>query len=206
MARFYAPTTIFMDEIDALVSNRGSGNESESSRRVLAELLVSMDGATNATSAGANERQDDDTAISKNVMVLAATNRPQDLDEALRRRLEKRVYIPLPEKEGRMALVNISMKGLELEEDIDFDMIVAKTKGYSGADITNVCREAAMMPLRRRLKASGIDVAEIEQLRKDVDVPVSNRDFMDALKNISSSVSHKNLAFFEKWRKENGAN
>ena len=76
MARFYAPTTIFMDEIDALVSNRGSGNESESSRRVLAELLVSMDGATNATSAAANERQDDDTAISKNVMVLAATNRP----------------------------------------------------------------------------------------------------------------------------------
>ena len=76
MARFYAPTTIFMDEIDALVSNRGSGHESESSRRVLAELLVCMDGATNANSAGANERLEEDSNISKNVMVLAATNRP----------------------------------------------------------------------------------------------------------------------------------
>ena len=76
MARFYAPTTIFMDEIDALVSNRGSGHESESSRRVLAELLVCMDGATTANSAGANERLEEDSNISKNVMGLAATNRP----------------------------------------------------------------------------------------------------------------------------------
>lgn len=164
MARFYAPTTIFMDEIDALVSARGGANESESSRRVLAELLVCMDGAGQASSAGANEKEDEETGAggSKNIMVLAATNRPQDLDEALRRRLEKRVYIPLPEPEGRRALLTISMKGLECEPDIDWDLIVKKTDGYSGADMTNVCREAAMMPLRRRLKASGIDVSQIE--------------------------------------------
>lgn len=95
-------------------------------------------------------------------MVLAATNRPDDLDEALRRRLEKRVYIPLPSAEGRLALLKINMKGLDMEEDIDWDKIVKKTDGYSGADITNVCREAAMMPLRRRLKANGIDINAID--------------------------------------------
>lgn len=95
-------------------------------------------------------------------MVLAATNRPQDLDEALRRRLEKRVYIPLPNKEGRAQLLKINMKGLEVEDDIDWDLIVNKTDGYSGADLSNVCREAAMMPLRRRLKANGININEID--------------------------------------------
>ena len=103
-------------------------------------------------------------------------------------------------------MLKISMKDLETEESIDWDLIVKKTHNYSGADITNVCREAAMMPLRRKLKASGINLAEIEQLKKEVDVPVSHLDFMDALKNIQSSVSHKKLAFYEKWKAENGAN
>ena len=102
----------------------------------------------------------------------------------MKRRLEKRVYIPLPSEVGRRALLEISMKDLETEPDVAWDQIVQRTENYSGADITNVCREAAMMPLRRRLKASGINVSEIDQLRKEVDVPVSNRDFMDALKNI----------------------
>ena len=90
----------------------------------------------------------------------------------------------MPTAEGRKSLLKINLKGLEVNDDIDYDEIVRKTDGYSGADMSNVCREAAMMPLRRRLKASGININEIEQLRKDVDVPVSNQDFMDALKNI----------------------
>lgn len=90
----------------------------------------------------------------------------------------------MPTAEGRKSLIKINLKGLEVNDDIDYDEIVRKTDGYSGADMSNVCREAAMMPLRRRLKASGININEIEQLRKDVDVPVSNQDFMDALKNI----------------------
>jgi katanin p60 ATPase-containing subunit A1 len=103
MARFYGPSTIFFDEIDALASARGGSGEHEASRRVKAELLVQMDGVNSVSSAGANEQQDSEQA-SKNVMVLAATNRPQDLDEAIRRRLEKRIYIPLPTNVGRQQL------------------------------------------------------------------------------------------------------
>ena len=99
MARFYAPTTIFFDEIDAIAGSRGGSGEHEASRRVKAELLIQMDGVTSTNSASANEQAEAEE--SKNVTVLAATNRPQDLDEALRRRLEKRVYIPLPSEVGR---------------------------------------------------------------------------------------------------------
>lgn len=100
MARFYAPTTIFMDEVDAIVSKRGGAEESESSRKVKSELLIQMDGVGSSSSAGANEQQNE-SEQKRNIMVLAATNRPWDLDEAIRRRLEKRVYIPLPGEEGR---------------------------------------------------------------------------------------------------------
>lgn len=97
------------------------------------------------------------------------------------------------------------MRGLELEESVHFKPIVQATKGFSGADMSNLCREAAMMPLRRRLNASGININEIEQLRKDVDVPVSQKDFEDALKNTSKSVSQKNLDFYAEWQKKFGS-
>lgn len=88
MARFYAPTTIFIDEVDAIGGKRGEGQH-EASRRVMAEMLVQMDGVTSISSSSANEEAGQEKR--KVVMVLAATNHPWDLDEALRRRFEKRV-------------------------------------------------------------------------------------------------------------------
>ncbi|XP_054921715.1 katanin p60 ATPase-containing subunit A-like 1 isoform X2 [Dermacentor andersoni] len=128
MARFHAPSTIFVDEIDSLCSRRGSDSEHEASRRVKSELLIQMDGITN----------NEDPA--KVVMVLAATNFPWDIDEALRRRLEKRIYIPLPNSAGREALLRINLKDVEVCPGLDINIIAERLEGYSGADITNVCR------------------------------------------------------------------
>ena len=82
-------------------------------------------------------------------MVLAATNRPWDLDDAIRRRLEKRIYIPLPTAVGREQLFSINLKGVKIAEDVKYETLISMTEGYSGADLANVCRDAAMMPLRK---------------------------------------------------------
>lgn len=97
-------------------------------------------------------------------MVLAATNRPWDLDDALRRRLEKRIYIPLPSELGRRELFKINLRGIHLDDKIDWDLLVKKSDGYSGADISNVCREAAMMPMRRKFLEGRVNLEEIAKL------------------------------------------
>lgn len=102
-------------------------------------------------------------------------------------------------------MLEINMKELELENDIDWDYVVKMTDGFSGADMSNICREAAMMPLRRKLKASGVDVDAIDELRKEIDVPVSMLDFKDALKNTQKSVSQANLDFYTVWMKQFGS-
>ncbi|XP_073846387.1 katanin p60 [Musca autumnalis] len=191
MARFYAPSTIFIDEIDSLCSRRGSESEHEASRRVKSELLVQMDGV------GSEE-------ANKVVMVLAATNFPWDIDEALRRRLEKRIYIPLPSSEGREALLKINLREVKVDESVELAEIAQKLEGYSGADITNVCRDASMMSMRRRI--AGLTPEEIRQLAKEeVDLPVSKHDFMEAISRCNKSVSQADLDKYEKWMAEFGS-
>lgn len=112
MARFYAPSTIFIDEIDSIGGKRGAGDEGESSRRVKNELLIQMDGAV-------------DMDVGQ-VTLLAATNLPWEIDDALIRRLEKRIFIPLPDQEGRLALVKHSCKDIPLEGTMDLSDIAKK--------------------------------------------------------------------------------
>jgi katanin p60 ATPase-containing subunit A1 len=198
VARFYAPSTIFFDEIDALASTRGGTGEHEASRKVKSELLVQMDGANQNSSASASLAEDEDQAA-KTVMVLAATNRPWDLDEAIRRRLEKRVYIPLPSEVGRDALFRINLKSIALAPDIDFTVLVSKTEGYSGADITSVCRDAAMMPMRRKLLSENFDFDNIQAHQEDMNIPLTMPDFLEALENIQRSVNQDQLNQFQEW-------
>ena len=139
-------------------------------------------------------------------MVLAATNRPQDLDEALRRRLEKRIYIPLPNEVGRKELFKINLKGIKIGDDLKVDKLVQMTKGYSGADISNVCREAAMMPMRKKLLEGNLDLDKITKLKEDeLDIPITMKDFTEAIKNISKSVSNEHLQEYKKWMDEFGS-
>uniref|UniRef100_A0A8B9HFY1 Katanin catalytic subunit A1 like 1 n=1 Tax=Astyanax mexicanus TaxID=7994 RepID=A0A8B9HFY1_ASTMX len=194
-ARFYAPTTIFIDEIDSICGRRGTSDEHEASRRVKSELLVQMDGV-----GGALENDDP----SKMVMVLAATNFPWDIDEALRRRLEKRIYIPLPTAKGRAELLKISLREVEVASDVDLAVIAEQIEGYSGADITNVCRDASMMAMRRRIQ--GLKPEEIRALSKEeLQMPVTMEDFELALKKISKSVSAADLEKYEAWMNEFGS-
>ena len=146
-----------------------------------------MDGVNSSSSAGANAEQDEEQA-KKNVMVLAATNRPQDLDEAIRRRLEKRIYIPLPTDKGRKLLFEINLKGIDCQSDIDWNELISITDGYSGADLANVCRDAAMMPLRKKL-TQGFYIGDIPAMQQDFNVALTMDDFRDAIKNVSKSVS-----------------
>ncbi len=139
-------------------------------------------------------------------MVLAATNRPQDLDDALRRRLEKRVYIPLPTSEGRSQLFNLNLRGISLSPEIDFNKLVEMSEGYSGADISNVCREAAMMPLRKKLLGGGgISVEKIQEIKNQAEVPLEMEDFLNSFKNIQKSVSKECLDDYAKWMAEFGS-
>ena len=204
MARYYAPTCIFIDEVDSLCSKRGEGNEGDGSRRVKAELLVQMEGVNSNTSAGANEKSEDDKR--KIVAVMGATNRPWDLDEALRRRFEKRVYIPLPNEKGRLQLFQLNLKKIAVAPNIDYNKLVKLTNGYSGADICNVCREASFMPMRRELLANKgrrvEDLVNDQEFKTKIRAPISMADLEKAISNISTSVSAKDLEVYDKWTKE----
>ena len=205
MARFYAPSTIFIDEVDSIGQKRGDG-DNEASRKVMAEMLVQMDGVS-----GKLDQEDISVEeLKKNiVMVMGATNLPWDLDDALRRRFEKRVYIPLPNSVGRREMFNINMKGIQIDQDIDMDKLVQLTDGYSGADIANVCREASLMQMRRKLMKTGgklnftaIKLNPSKTLINELDAPVSQSDFELAIKNISKSVSQNDIKKYEQFTEE----
>jgi len=195
-ARYYAPSTIFIDEIDSLCGARGG--EHEASRRVKSEILMQMDGVASSVSSEEGEKE-------PLIMVLGATNFPWEIDEALRRRLEKRVYIPLPDIEARIQLLQINTKSIKLTGDVDLKELATRLDGYSGADITNICRDASMMSMRRRIK--GLRPEEIKNIPKDeLEAPVTLEDFNIAISKIQRSVSQADIKKFDQWMEEYGAN
>ena len=93
----------------------------------------------------------------------------------------------------------------KLSEDIDYDILVEKTKGYSGADINNVCREAALMPMRRKIMGKKIDITAIPDMKDEFDIPLTMQDFMEALENVKTSVGSTHLKEYAEWMKEFGS-
>ncbi|XP_057369080.1 fidgetin-like protein 1 isoform X2 [Daphnia carinata] len=185
VARVNQPSVIFIDEIDSLLSQR-SESEHESSRRIKTEFLVQLDGAT--------------TSQEDRLLVVGATNRPQELDEAARRRLVKRLYIPLPEFAARKQIIHLLMAEQRnvLDED-ETDLICRQTDGYSCADMTNLCKEAAYGPIR------SIALSDIEHISPDQVRPITKEDFDAALCQVRASVSSQDLELYEDWNKRYGS-
>jgi len=164
MARENKPSIIFIDEVDSLTSSR-SDNESEAARRIKTEFLVQMQGVGN----------DND-----GILVLGATNIPWVLDSAIRRRFEKRIYIPLPEAHARTYMFKLHMGNTpaSVTED-EYRDLGDRTEGYSGADISIVVRDALMQPVRKVQTAthfctvSGPDKKDPNVMRHDLLTPCS---------------------------------
>lgn len=134
MARDHKPSIIFIDEVDSLCSAR-SDSESESARRIKTEFLIQMQGVGHDMDG---------------ILVLGATNIPWGLDSAIRRRFEKRIYIPLPDPIGRGVMFNIHMGNTPSElTEREYQDLGSKSDGYTGADISIVVRDAMMQPVRK---------------------------------------------------------
>eukprot|EP00616_Rhizochromulina_sp_CCMP1243_P000478 CAMPEP_0118986538 /NCGR_PEP_ID=MMETSP1173-20130426/42330_1 /TAXON_ID=1034831 /ORGANISM="Rhizochromulina marina cf, Strain CCMP1243" /LENGTH=552 /DNA_ID=CAMNT_0006937327 /DNA_START=49 /DNA_END=1707 /DNA_ORIENTATION=- len=227
LARYHAPSTIFLDEIDSLMGQRGGfdgSNEHEGSRRMKTELLIQMDGLAKSDAL---------------VFVLAASNIPWQLDVALLRRLEKRVMVPLPDQPARKEMLRKLLDGRIMSEqsassgsaEVDMEEVARRTEGFSGADVKLLCKEACMKPLRRILgklesldeqrraareapppaaasrslrppQAPVISQEEIQvEIRRD---PVTSDDIQEALETTRPSAQ-KYTDKYLKWESEFGA-
>ncbi len=178
-----APSIIFFAEVDALAGARGGGSENEAMRRVKTQLLQAVEGF----------------GTGKELLVtVGATNTPWDIDAAMRRRFERRVYVTLPTKEAREKMFHIHTRGINLDSDVNFVELSDYTAGYTAADIALLCREALMHPIRE-LDAEGA------LKNKDIQPRAPNiHDFLTGMESIKPSVSPKELTRYEEWKDQFG--
>ena len=169
------PSIIFLDEIDAIAPRR-ENTVGEVEKRVVAQLLALMDGL----------------AKRQQLIVIAATNLPNLLDPALRRpgRFDREIAIPIPDRTGREEILSVHSRGMPLSADVDMRHMAAITHGFVGADLEALCREAAMICLRRIMPDIDFALARIpyEQLTK---LEVGKEDFIDALREVEPSATRE---------------
>ncbi|MCJ7720338.1 MAG: CDC48 family AAA ATPase [Candidatus Hadarchaeum sp.] len=154
-ARMAAPAIVFFDEMDAIVPSRSSGfGDSHVTERVISQLLTELDGLEKL----------------ENVVVLAATNRPDLIDSAVLRpgRFDRLVLVQAPDKKARLEIFKIHTKGMPLAKDVDLNALATETEGYVGSDITALCREAAMLVLRRDIKGKEVKMADFREVMNRV--------------------------------------
>ena len=175
-ARTAAPCVVFFDEIDAVASKRGGndGDVSNVSERVLTQLLTELDGVETLN----------------DVTLVAATNRPDVIDKALMRpgRIDRIIYIPLPDFETRREIFNIQLRNTPLASGIDIRDIITQTEGYSGAEITAICREAALAALQEDINAAH----------------VKHGHFLQALQTVKPRISADLVEYYSKFQEQCG--
>ncbi len=180
LARKNPPAIIFIDELDSIGVSR-SGEDVGGERRLKTQLLTELQGL--------GSREDE------RITVIGATNLPWELDFALRSRFEKRIHVPLPGRDARKKIFATHMEEIEMAPSVDFAELADLTEGYSGRDISVVCREAAMEPIRELQTSGRLDEdAEIFDLR-----PVERYDFLSAIENIRPATSPEDVKRYIDW-------
>ncbi|KAI5724162.1 hypothetical protein M8J76_016260 [Diaphorina citri] len=219
-AKARAPSVIFIDEIDSLCSIRGEQSEHECTRRMKSELLCHMDGIASTTNS-------DPT---KSIVILGASNFPWNIDDAFLRRLEKRIYVPLPSSSGRQELLRlilrqvdlasdldlelvsdqlegiqrIILRQIDLASDLDLELVSDQLEGYSASDIVVVCRDAAFMAMRAAIRGKSvpqIQAIPMAQLKR----PVTKADFEMAIAKCRKTVTAADIRQFEEWNEKFGS-
>ncbi|XP_041789131.1 spastin isoform X2 [Chelmon rostratus] len=197
VARELQPSIIFIDEVDSLLCERREG-EHDASRRLKTEFLVEFDGVQS----GGDER----------VLVMGATNRPQELDEAVLRRFAKRVYVALPAEETRFKLLkNLLEKHGNPLSHRELSQLARMTEGYSGSDLTSLAKDASLGPIRelhpeqvRNVEASEVSSPAGDRPIADQVRNICFRDFVESLKKIKSSVGPQTLELYVRWNRDYG--
>jgi len=181
-ARMAAPSVIFFDEFDSLVPRRGMGfADSGVTERVISQLLTEMDGIMTL----------------EDVVIIAATNRPDIVDPAVLRpgRFDRLIYVPEPDERARLDIFKLYTKGMPLAKDVDVVSLAAKTKSYSGADIDALCREAAMNALRRDVESKEVALANFERAMEKIgpsilpDMEAWYKGFMKAVRRVQKPTT-----------------
>ena len=170
-ARAASPCIIFFDEIDAIAGLRGRSSGSQVTEQVVSQLLTEMDGLEGL----------------KDVVLIAATNRPDMLDPALLRsgRFGRHVEIPLPDKEARAKIFNIHLKNKPLASDVDINKLARELEGYTGADIGAICEEATLLTIRKVVANTNINTQNADSVKK---VKIAQSEFDEAIKKVLKSA------------------
>ncbi|XP_051204120.1 uncharacterized protein [Lolium perenne] len=182
-----APVIIFVDEVDSLLGARGGAMEHEATRRMRNEFMAAWDGLRSKE----NQR----------ILILGATNRPFDLDDAVIRRLPRRIYVDLPDAQNRMKILKILLAKENLESEFGFDELANATEGYSGSDLKNLCIAAAYRPVHELLEEENKGASTKTSLRS-----LKLDDFIQAKAKVSPSVSFDATSMNElrKWNEQYG--
>lgn len=164
-----SPSIIFIDEIDSIAPKRDKTN-GEVERRVVSQLLTLMDGLK----------------ARSNIVVMAATNRPNSIDPALRRfgRFDREIDVGIPDPTGRLEILRIHTKNMKLGDDVDLEQIASETHGYVGSDMASLCSEAAMQQIREKM-----DMIDLEEDSIDAEVLDSLAVTMENFK-VSPTPTH----------------
>uniref|UniRef100_A0A803LRX4 AAA+ ATPase domain-containing protein n=1 Tax=Chenopodium quinoa TaxID=63459 RepID=A0A803LRX4_CHEQI len=207
-----APVIIFVDEVDSLLGARGGSFEHEATRRMRNEFMAAWDGLR--------------TKDSQRILILGATNRPFDLDDAVIRRLPRRIYVDLPDVENRMKILKIFLAQENIEPNFQFDKLANVTEGYSGSDLKNLCIAAAYRPVQELLEQENKFTGNSEEflfgvvelslkyvkgwVEKNVTSsilrPLSLEDFIQSKSKVGPSVAYDAASMNElrKWNDQYG--